>query len=143
MGILGSLLGKFGGKIKTGNPLIDAVLPMLLGKGGGAAAGLGGLGGIMGKFSAAGLGDKAASWQGTGANAQISGDELESALGKDALGDIAAKSGMSPDAAKGGLAKLLPGLVDQMTPGGSMPAAGGMSKLMKGLDIGALKGLLG
>jgi uncharacterized protein YidB (DUF937 family) len=138
MGLLGSLLGKFGGKMKTGNPLIDAVLPMIMG--GGA---LGGLGGIMGKFSGAGLGDKAASWQGTGANAEISGDEVESALGSGAIGDIAAKAGMSHDEAKGGLAKLLPGLVDQMTPGGSMPSAGGLGKLAKGLDIGALKGLLG
>jgi uncharacterized protein YidB (DUF937 family) len=142
MGLLGSLLGKFGGKIKTGNPLIDAVLPSLLGKKGGALGGIGGLGGLMGKFQSAGLADQAASWQGTGENASISGDDVEKALGSGAVADVAAKAGLSQGAAKDGLAKLLPGLVDQLTPGGKMPAAGGLGGLAKGLDIGKLTGML-
>lgn len=134
MDMVGGLMGKK--KMKTGNPLIDSLLPMLMG--GGA---LGGLGGLVSKFGKAGLGGKAQSWVGTGANESIEPHEVEQALGTDTVAEIAKKAGMSHDEAKGGLAAMLPGLVNGLTPGGSVPT-GSLGKAMKGLDLGSLlKGL--
>jgi uncharacterized protein YidB (DUF937 family) len=121
------------GKKKTGNPLLDALLPMLLA--GGAA---GGLGGLLSKFKSAGLGSKADSWVSTGAN-------VHQALGDETVGQLAQKSGMSKDQVKGGLASMLPNLVDQLTPGGSVPSGGlgNLGQLTKGLDLGKILGGLG
>lgn len=46
---------------------------------------------MLGKFDQAGLGQQVASWVGTGANMPLSGDQIQSALGADAIGDIAGK----------------------------------------------------
>lgn len=135
MDMVGGLLGKK--KIKTGNPLLDALLPMLMS--GGA---MGGLGGLVGKFGKAGLGGKAQSWVGTGANEAIEPHEVEQALGADTVGQIAKQAGVSPEDAKGGLAAMLPGLVNGLTPGGSLPT-GSIAKAMKGLDLGSILGGLG
>ena len=135
MDMLGGLLGKKAPK--SGNPLMDALLPMLLG--GGA---LGGLAGLLKKFAGAGLGKKADSWVGTGPNEDLHPDEVESALGGDMLSQLAGKAGVSTDAAKGGLAKMLPNLVNHMTPGGTVPT-GGLGKLMKGLDFSKILGGVG
>ena len=132
MGITDVLGGLLGNK-KTGNALVDAVLPMLAG---------GGLGGLLGKFQSAGLGQKASSWVGTGQNEAISPDEVHQALGADTIGQLAQQTGMSHDAVKGGLSSMLPGLIDQLTPGGSVPS-GGLGKIgsmVKGLDLGKLLG---
>jgi uncharacterized protein YidB (DUF937 family) len=132
MGIMDMVGGLLGNK-KTGNALVDAVLPMLAG---------GGLGGLLGKFQSAGLGQKASSWVATGANETVSPDEVHQALGDDTIGQLAQQTGMSHEAVKGGLASMLPGLIDQLTPGGSVPA-GGLGKigsLAKGLDLGKLFG---
>ena len=88
----------------------------------------GGLGGLLGMFNQAGLGQQAASWVGTGANMPISGDQLQSALGADAIGDIAGKLGMSTGDASGALANLLPGLVDQLTPQGQVAEGDALSQ---------------
>jgi uncharacterized protein YidB (DUF937 family) len=138
MGLLDTLKGLLGGGgANTGNPLADMLLKGLSGKGGaglGAIGGLGGLGGLLGKFQSAGLGDKAQSWVGTGSNEAVSGDEVEQALGSDAISQLAAKTGMSAGQAKDGLASMLPGLIDKLTPGGQLPT-GGLGGLMKGLKL--------
>ncbi|MGE0877769.1 MAG: YidB family protein [Acidimicrobiia bacterium] len=140
-GLLGSVLKKKKGGIKSGSPLLDALLPLLAG---GAASGalgnIGGLGGLLGKFTGAGMGDKAQSWVSTGQNEALEPHEVEQALGGDAVGQLAAETGMSHDQVKGGLASMLPGLIDQLTPGGKMPDAGGLASLTKGLDLGKLLG---
>ena len=97
---------------------------------------LGGLGGLLEKFSRAGMGDVAKSWVGTGENAPISGDQIGQVLGNDVLGDLAAKLGMSQGDAAGSLAQMLPGLIDKLTPNGHAPA-GGLG------NSGDLMGMLG
>ena len=135
MGLLDSLKGLLGGKApKTGNALIDALLPMLT-KGGS----LGGLTGLLDKFKSAGLGGKADSWVGNGANEGLSADEVTSALGTKTVSDIATKAGMSNGEAAGGLASILPGLINKLSPGGSLPT-GNITKALKGLDFGSLLG---
>ncbi len=84
----------------------------------------GGLGGLMEKFNQAGMGDVIGSWVGKGENMPISADQLSSVLGSGAIGDIAAKLGMSQGEAGGALAQMLPGIIDQLTPHGNAPAGG-------------------
>jgi uncharacterized protein YidB (DUF937 family) len=127
---LSQILGSLGG----GNPLLKMLLPMLMG---------GGLTSLLGKFTNAGHGNKVNSWVGTGANEELSPDEVQQALGDDEINRMANESGMAPDAVKGGLAKMLPNLINQITPGGSVPGAGQLGGLMKGLDLGSLGKLLG
>ena len=96
----------------------------------------GGLPGLLQKFQESGLGDQVASWIGTGANAPVSGEQIKDALGADTITEIAEKAGVAPDAASGGLAALLPQLIDKLTPNGQVPE--GNDLVSQGLNM--LKG---
>jgi uncharacterized protein YidB (DUF937 family) len=101
----------------------------------------GGLSGLMDKFQQAGLGDVVASWVGTGANQAISGEQLSSVLGSDAVAGLASKFGVNPGDLAGQLSSVLPGLVDHLTPQGQAPAAGlGNGDDLMGMLGGLLKG---
>lgn len=89
----------------------------------------GGLPGILAKLQAAGLGEAVQSWVGTGANQPVSGAQLGDALGSDLMGMLAQQLGGTTQQAAGTLANLLPGLIDQLTPQGQMPADNGMGAL--------------
>jgi len=112
----------------------------------------GGLQGILAKLQQGGLAEVAASWVGTGANQPVSPDALGSALGPDLLGQIAQQLGGNTQQAAGTLAQVLPGLIDQLTPKGQLPADNGLGALGallgggqggSGPDLGALGGMLG
>ena len=109
----------------------------------------GGLQGLLAKLQSAGLGETAQSWVGTGANRRVNPDQLGQALGPDLMGMIAAQLGGNRDQASTTLADLLPGLVDQLTPQGQVPADNGMGALgalLGGQDNpapGDLMGMLG
>jgi uncharacterized protein YidB (DUF937 family) len=138
-GVLGNLMGGAGG-----NPILKMLLPMLLGGGAaGAMGGLGGLGGLLSKFSGAGQDDKVQSWVGTGPNQALSGDEVHAALGDDVINQMADESGLPQEEVKSGVASMLPNLVSQLTPSGSMPDAGGLMNAAKGLDLSSILGKLG
>jgi uncharacterized protein YidB (DUF937 family) len=110
---LGSLLGGLGGAGGGSSALVAIALQMLQQNGG--------ISGVVDKFRASGLGAHADSWVGTGANMPVSADQVTQALGAGGLGQLASKFGLSPDQASGGLAQLLPELVNQMTPAGQVP----------------------
>ncbi len=110
--------------------LVSAVLSTL-------AAQPGGMPGLVEQFQAKGLGGIISSWVGTGQNLPIAPEQVQSALGSEQVEAIAAKAGISPEAAKSGLAQYLPQIVDQLTPNGEMPQGDLMSK---GLEL--LKGKL-
>lgn len=123
-----SAAGGMGGIIGalTSNPqLMHVLMSLLSGQGGtGAQAGgggLGGLGGLAAQFQQAGLGDVLSSWIGTGQNHAVSGDQLTQVFGQDQLSQLGAKLGMDGSGLAGELSKILPGLVDQMTPQGQLP----------------------
>lgn len=116
-GMLGNILGGMMGGGQQGaqgqNQLLAIALQMLQQNGG--------LQGMLGKFQQAGYGDQVQSWVGTGQNMPISPDALLQVLGSGQLGKIAQQLGMSQQDAAGGLAQMLPGVVDQMTPQGQIP----------------------
>ena len=125
-GILGSVLG--GNSGGGSNPLLQIAMQMLANKGGGGTGGgamdaMGGLGGIISAFQKGGLGHLTDSWVGTGDNLPVSGDQLSQVLGSDKISQIASQLGMSQSDAAGGLAKILPDLVNHVTPNGQVPAS--------------------
>lgn len=131
LGNIGGLLG-----MVSSNPqLLQAISGML------SNDGLhGGLGGLVAKFQQAGLGDVIGSWISNGQNQPVSGDQLTQVLGSDALSGLAQQLGVNPEAAASQLSNLLPGLIDQLTPGGQAPAGGlGGSGDLMGMLGGLLK----
>jgi uncharacterized protein YidB (DUF937 family) len=118
MGMLDSLIGSaLGGMLGHGgqgqNPLLQAALQLLQQNGG--------IEGMLDKFRQGGYADQAASWQSTGQNLPVSGSALQEVLGSGAIGQIARELGMSHGDAAGGLAQVLPQLIDKFTPGGTVP----------------------
>jgi uncharacterized protein YidB (DUF937 family) len=156
-GALGGALGSVLGAGNTGN--LQGMLGGLLGQLGGAQGGAqgsnasallttamallqqhGGLEGIVAKFRENGLGSAVDSWVGTGANAPVTGSQITQVLGESTVQDVATKLGVDPAQASGGLASMLPELVNQLTPNGHIPANSG-DMLTQGLAM--LKAQLG
>ncbi len=101
----------------------------------------GGLGGLVQAFQQGGLGEIVNSWVSTGKNLPVSGDQLSSVLGSDFIGKLAGQAGVAPQEVSNGLADILPGLVDQLTPGGKLPEGGDL--LAQGLGMLKKGGLFG
>ena len=131
--VLGSLAGGDGQQQGGGTGqalLLQLAMSLLQGQGGVAAQGgqldLGGiLGGLVARFSEAGLAEQDSSWVGTGQHLRVSAEQLGQVCGNSALGDMAAQLGMPSEQVAGHLANLLPQVIDGLTPGGQLPAAGG------------------
>jgi uncharacterized protein YidB (DUF937 family) len=88
---------------------------------------IGGLSGLVEKFSQAGLGEQVASWVGTGGNLPVSAEQLQSVLNSTGLQDVAAKFGFNTADAATQLSSLLPQLIDHLTPNGEVPAEGDLT----------------
>jgi uncharacterized protein YidB (DUF937 family) len=117
-GLIGSALGGMMGAGGSGSgqaqsPLLQIALQLLQQNGG--------VGGILDKFRQGGYADQADSWQSTGQNMPLSGNALQEVLGSGAIGQIAGQLGMSHGDAAGGLAQMLPQLIDRFTPNGEVP----------------------
>ena len=116
MGIFDNLESKALGNVlgDNPNPLAAGLLQMIQNQ-------PGGLQGLAQMFHDKGLGGMVSSWISTGPNPPISADQVQQVLGNDQVKALAAKAGISPDAAGGAIAQILPGLVDKLTPNGSVP----------------------
>jgi uncharacterized protein YidB (DUF937 family) len=144
MGLLDSLLQSAAGAAgKAGQGEGGASPDALMGMVGSLLQQQGGLGGLLGTLEKAGLGDAAKSWVGTGENLPVSPDALVNALGGSGqLAQLAQGLGLDGAQASGLLAKALPMIIDQMTPGGQLPAAqGGQGDLLQA-GLKALQGSL-
>jgi uncharacterized protein YidB (DUF937 family) len=129
-GVGRSPMGRSGGGGGMGGilmSLLPVVLGMLANRASGAgqpgigASGGGGLGGLLEQFTQRGYGRQAQSWVSTGQNEAIDPDALAQVFGNDRIAQIAAQAGVSEDEARGGLAELLPNVVDHFTPDGRLP----------------------
>jgi uncharacterized protein YidB (DUF937 family) len=80
----------------------------------------GGLGGLLDKLKASGLGDAVSSWVGTGDNRPVPANQLESAIGADTINQIIAKLGVTKEQASALLARYLPMVIDRLTPHGKL-----------------------
>ena len=128
MGLLDDVFSNAAGvapaKEGSQTPLASAVLSLLSNQGGGIS-------GLVQQFTAQGLGHVVDSWISTGQNLPISPEQLQTVLGSEKIGVIAAKAGVSPETAQNGLAQILPQLVDHLTPNGEVPQGDLMSKAME------------
>ncbi len=104
-GLLGNLLDQYGGP--------QAVLGQVFNQ-------MGGVPGVLAKLQQAGLGGQVASWLGTGQNQPVSPEEIGNALGHGPLANVASRLGMSPDQLSQAIAHALPGLVDKLSPHGTL-----------------------
>lgn len=119
--VLGSLAGGQGQPQAAGGGqamLLQLVMGLLQGN-------QGGLGALLARLNEAGLGEQVASWIGKGQNLPVSAEQISQVFGNSALGDMAAQLGMPSEQVAGHLANLLPQVIDGLTPGGQLPAAGG------------------
>jgi len=82
----------------------------------------GGVQGIVSQLEPQGLGNTVRSWVGTGANEPVSGNQIHAALGSDLITQLASKMGIPPEELSAKLAQVLPGAIDKLTPGGTVPA---------------------
>lgn len=127
MGLLDQLVGQVtaavAGQGQDGAPqggLMVGVMTMIDNAGGVPA--------LLEQLKASGLGDHVASWIGTGDNLPVTASQLAEALGAGHLAQVAQQAGVEPEHAASGLARLLPQLIDQLSPGGQMPEGGLLSQ---------------
>ena len=80
----------------------------------------GGVQGIVGKLQQAGYGEQVQSWLGSGPNQPVTPDGIATAIGHGKIGEMAAHYGVQPDQLSGMLAKVLPGLIDRISPDGTV-----------------------
>ncbi len=120
MGLLDGVLGNLMGGQQSGgaNPLLQIAMQLLQQQ---SQSSGGTLGGLMDAFQKAGMGEQLNSWIGTGQNIPATGDQMTQALGRDKIADIARQLGMSHGEVSGGLADMLPQLIDKITPDGQLP----------------------
>jgi uncharacterized protein YidB (DUF937 family) len=130
--LLGGLLGGGSGGGSAGTAAkgmnvgaLAAVLAPLLGnllKGGGLSK-------LVQNAQASGLGAQADSWVGTGENQPVSGQEIRSVVGEDAVKGVAQQAGISEDEAADVLAQVVPHVVSGLTPGGQVPSDDELGRL--------------
>lgn len=114
---------------------IQQALSSLMGDGKGGID----LQGLVGKLSSSGnLGSMVSSWLGDGGNLPISAEDVSGLFGQDKINEFAGKIGSDAGTAAGGLADMLPQLIDQVSSGGDLlKSAGGVDGL-----LGAAKSFL-
>ena len=105
---LGSVLGS------SSNLLASGLLQMIQNQPGGVQ-------GLVQQFHDKGMGGLVSQWVSTGPNPPITSDQVHQVLGSDQVKALAAKAGINPDTAGDAIAQILPGLVDKLTPNGSVP----------------------
>jgi uncharacterized protein YidB (DUF937 family) len=119
MGLFDELAGKalsmLGGSEEGSSGLIGGILEMV------APNSSGGIGGLLQSFQDQGLGDTVSSWIGNGENLPISAEQIQSVLGSEKIQNLASQFGMSGDDLSSMLSQHLPGLVDKLTPNGTLP----------------------
>lgn len=88
---------------------------------------LGGLSGLLQRFQQGGQCDIINSWIGSGQNGPIAPDQLHQALGPEAVNNLSRLTGVAPPDLSAELARVLPGVVDRLTPHGRMPSESEMA----------------
>ena len=82
-----------------------------------------GLSGLVNNAQSQGLGGIVQSWIGTGSNQSIAPNQVEGLLGQDRLQQFATRAGIPTGIASAALSRILPVIVDKLTPQGKLPQA--------------------
>jgi uncharacterized protein YidB (DUF937 family) len=136
MGLLDNLENQALGNVLGGssNPLASGLLQMIQNQ-------PGGLQGLVQSFHDKGMGGIVSQWVSSGPNPPISSEQVHEVLGSDQVKALAAKAGINPETAGAAIAQILPGLVDKLTPNGSVPDHGNVvemaSSILRNLETKA------
>ncbi|MBF9234522.1 YidB family protein [Microvirga alba] len=84
---------------------------------------LSGLGSLVERLTQGGQGDTVKSWVGPGENKSIAPDQLHNALGPELVDQLQQQTGLQRDQLLNELSRVLPQVVDKLTPEGRMPTA--------------------
>lgn len=142
MGLLDSLAKNALGSMLGGSSKQDpaAMLSGLLSE-------AGGIEGLMSQFQSAGFGSHFASWVSTGENQPVTEDQMQSAIGPEALQGLASKLGMNTGTVLPLLAQFLPQVIDKLTPQGQItdnqPSSGHLQSVLTSVISSSLGGLFG
>lgn len=96
---------------------------------------LGGLGGLLDKLTNAGHSETVDSWVKPGDNKSIAPGHLQDAFGNKTISDLARQAGMSEQELLEQLSKVLPGVVDKLTPNGQVPDQQRVASLLGGSSV--------
>jgi uncharacterized protein YidB (DUF937 family) len=91
---------------------------------------LDGLGGLIEQFQKRGFGDTVDSWVNTGANKEVAPRDVSDALGGDFVDELSKRTGLSRDQVLTELSRMLPNVVDRLTPQGRLPTRQEMARLL-------------
>lgn len=147
--LAGVLQGVLGGQMQGGqgpggpaNPLAAVIAALLTPQQGQAAQafGQGGMEDLLSQFRGAGYEAEVESWVGTGPNRSIEPQAIEAVFGQDRLGAMAEQAGVPQQDLLGGLARLLPEVINGLTPEGRLPAQGAGIEQMLGGVLGQVLG---
>ena len=81
-----------------------------------------GLRDLVDRFRSTGQGSKADSWVSMEPNSELRPDDLETAIGRDTIDELAQKTGLSREEIVKRLSVALPETVDRLTPQGRLPS---------------------
>ena len=91
---------------------------------------LDGLGGLVAQFQKKGFGETVDSWIKAGPNKDVAPREVSDALGGDVVDELARRTGLSRDQVLNELSRMLPNVVDRLTPQGRLPSYQELARLM-------------
>jgi len=111
----------------AGTAAEESMISGLFGEGGAKLTGL------LDKLNVGGLDDMVKSWIGKGENKAVSAEQIKAALGSEEVAGVAAKLGVSEDEAADKIAKMLPAIIDKLTPDGLVPDPDSVADKITGL----------
>jgi uncharacterized protein YidB (DUF937 family) len=123
-GSRGGSIGTSAGGMNMG-ALVAALAPLIV-----SLVKSGGLSKLMSNAQASGLSAQADSWVGTGENAQVGAHEVRQVVGDDTVAELAQNAGISNDEAAEVLARVVPQVVNGLSPDGQLPADEDLDQLV-------------
>jgi uncharacterized protein YidB (DUF937 family) len=130
--LLGGLLGGAGKSVDP-SVLIGGLTKILLPQGGGSGSSGGGLSGLIDQFTKKGMGDLISGWVSTGPNPAITPRQVRKGFSPDMLEQFARHTGLNKRAASSKLSKILPSVIDKLTPDGKVPESSQLENGLKAL----------
>jgi uncharacterized protein YidB (DUF937 family) len=91
---------------------------------------LDGLGGLIEQFQKKGFGETIDSWIKTGPNKEVASRDISDALGGDLVDQLSRRTGLSRDQILNEFSRMLPKVVDGLTPQGRLPTPQELARLM-------------
>ncbi len=129
MGLLRTILTYLAGALTgpAAGKLLEEVISML------NNPQTGGLSGLVKAFQDKGLDQIISSWISTGKNLPVSRGQIQEVLGPDKIQQMSQSLGVSNRQVSATLAKLLPELIDKLTPDGNLPEEEALPQRLAGL----------